>query len=178
MCEPWSCMKDTFLPWFAASRRLTANCLTADDENPETMSYIVLFCWCLVDVWAASNFNPEYFTRHLLWQMNPLCSFQKKAWKCGRLSSWTYADSTSSMYIMFFYDLYCFCSNLSFIQQMNAGHTHSYSWPPSFEKGHYFSQIIILDQDVWFFSANIVFEEILHSQNSLRVLRIFRINNT
>lgn len=71
------------------------------------LSYFVL--WCVVDVRAASDFNPEYFKRHLLWQMNPLCSFQTKAWKCGRVlsatskkSSWTYADSTYSMYSMFF----------------------------------------------------------------------------
>lgn len=128
------------------------------------LSYFIL--WCLVDVRAASNFNPEYFTRHLLWQMNPLCYFQTKVWKCGRVfsatskkSSWTYADSTYSMYSMFFLWFVLFLLNLIIYLPNECQLTLTFLTPFI-----YLPQIIILDKDVWSFSANIVFQEILGSQ--------------
>lgn len=177
MREPWSCTKDTLLRdlWHPDIRRqIVCQPMMKMPKLWAILSYFML--WCLVDVRATSNFNPEYFKWHLLWQMNLLCSFQMKVRKCGRVlpatlkkSSWTYADSTYPMYSVFLF-FFMICTifaqpNYLFTKWMTVINIHI---PYSFhlERAIIFPQIpvIILDQDVGSFSANIVFKEIPHSQ--------------
>lgn len=148
--EPWSCLKDavqaqicgTQMPDSKSSDGRWWKCLNSELYCPVSRRRVSSMYE------TASNFNPEYFKRHLLWQMKPLCGFQKTAWTCGRALLLKKAA-----------------------EQMLAAHvlcTDRFCLPVRSIHIHHFVHLKGPVTDVWSFSANIVSEESLLSRTPWR----------